>query len=148
MPLQFLRPIFSIASGGTYSGNEFGNHIVRSVSGAVFRDNDAAREAALCVREDGRDLAEVAAEADADLEEADWYLDEVDEALRDRLVGAQSGDLLGPLPLKDGHLVVSVVAKHLPSAADPSVRARAERALLGSAVEREVVNRVTWQDAL
>ena len=118
---------------------------VRSLS---LRDPDAAREVALCVREDGRDLAEVATEVGADLGEAEWYLDEVDASLRDHLVGAQGGDFLGPLPLDEGYVLVSVIAKQLPSEEDPNVRARAERALLARAVNREVGKRVRWHESL
>jgi hypothetical protein len=47
-PASTCRYDLNITSGGSNTGNEFGNHIVRSVSGTVFRDNDAdslAREA-------------------------------------------------------------------------------------------------------
>lgn len=111
-------------------------------------DADMAREVALCVREDHRTLCDVAAEAGANLDEGERYVDEVDETLRDQLVGAQCGDLLGPLPVADGFVLVEVVAKQPPSEADPDVRARAERALLSRTVDREVESRVTWHRPL
>lgn len=109
---------------------------------------DAAHEAALCVREDGRDPAEVAAEAGAEFSEGDWYLDEADPGLRDHLLGAQGGEVLGPLPTKDGFLVLSILAKQPPAENDPALLARAERALLDRATRREVENRVKWSEPL
>jgi hypothetical protein len=111
-------------------------------------DRDTISEVALCVREDRRNLADVGAEAGVAVDEIDWYVGEIDGSLRDLLIGAKAGDLLGPLPLGEGFLLVSVVSKHPPSATDPGVRARAEQALLARTVDREVQTRVTWLRAL
>jgi len=48
------------------------------------------------------------------------------------LVGAMPGDVLGPLALKEGHLVLAVGNKRLPAEDDTTVRGRAERALLAA----------------
>ena len=114
---------------------------VRSVS---VPDRDTASEIALCVREDGADLAATATTAGLSVVDARWYLDELDERLRDHVVGAEPGELLGPLPIDDAFILISVVAKDLPTEADPELRARAARALLTRTVDREVDNRVTW----
>jgi hypothetical protein len=114
----------------------------------VAPDEDVARELALCVRVDHRALAEVAGEAALAATASELWVEEVDETLRDALVGAQPGDVLGPLPIKDGHLVVVVGDKRLPADDDPAVRARAEQALLVRTVDREVTNRVTWHETL
>ena len=109
---------------------------------------DAAHEAALCIREDDRDPAEVAAEAGADFREEDWYLDEADPALRDHLLGARAGEVLGPLPSNEEFLVLSILAKVPPSENDPALLLRAERALLDRAMSREVEGRVKWNEPL
>ena len=119
-----------------------------SVQSVLLRDPDSAREAALCIREDGRDPAEVAAESGAELTAGTWFLDEVEAGLRDHLLGARRGEVLGPLRLKDGFAVVSVLAKQPPVAEDPAVRARAERALLKRSVRSEVESRVRWNEPL
>jgi hypothetical protein len=119
-----------------------------AVRSAFLKDLTVAQETALCVREDGRDLAEVAADAGARLEEAEWYLDEVAEELRDRLLAARVGELVGPVAVDDGFLLVSVLDKRMPTFEDPEVRARAERAVLARAAEREVASRVRWHDQL
>ncbi len=115
-----------------------------SFSSLVLKDRDAAREAALCIRDDGRSPAEVAADSKAELTEGEWFLDEVDGALRSHLVGATGGDVLGPLEVNDGFAIVSVHGKRPASAEDPLVRARAERSLLGRTVHHEIESRVRW----
>ena len=111
-------------------------------------EEDVARELALCVSVDRRPLAEVAAEAGLSAEATEFWVEDVPEALRDALVGAQAGDLLGPLLANEGHVVLVVGDKRLPSADDPAVRARAEHTLLARAVDREITNRVTWHETL
>jgi hypothetical protein len=111
-------------------------------------DEDVARELALCVRMDRRAIAEVADEAGLRAEALEWWLDAVEEPLRDLLIGARPGDLVGPVPWKEHRLVLTVTAKRLPADDDPAVRARAEQALLARAVDREVTDRVTWHVTL
>lgn len=119
-----------------------------AVRSAFLKELPVAQEAALCVREDGRDLAEVAAEAGAQLEEAEWYLGEVSDGLRERLLAARIGELVGPVAVDDGFVVVSVLDKQLPMPEDPDVRARAERVVLARAAEREIASRVQWHHLL
>jgi hypothetical protein len=97
---------------------------------------------------DRRPLDEVAEEAGQRAETLEWWLDELDGPLHDALVGAQVGELMGPLVWKEQHLVFVVQAKQLPVEDDPAVRARAEQALLARTVDREVANRVTWHETL
>jgi hypothetical protein len=118
------------------------------IQSVTVPDEDVARELALCVRVDRRPLAEVADEAELTAAVTELWVEEVDEALRDALVGARPGDVLGPLATKEGHLVVVVGDKRLPADDDPAVRARAEQALLVRTVDREVANRVTWHETL
>jgi len=114
----------------------------------VAPDEDVAKEIVLCVKEDGRPIDEVAAEAGLSAEATELWLEDVEEALRDALIGAQAGEVLGPLAWKEGHLVLTVGDKRMPSDDDAAVRARAEHALLARTVEREMANRVTWHGTL
>lgn len=113
-----------------------------------FSDVQQAREAALCVRDDGRELGQVAADARAPLRERRLYLEEAEPSWRDRLLAARAGDLLGPLGQDDGFVLVLVRSKELPRAEDEDVRDRAEESLLGRAVDHEVANRVKWHHRL
>jgi hypothetical protein len=118
------------------------------MQGVLTPDEDVAREIASCVRVDRRPIDEVAEAAGQRAETLEWWLDEVEGPLRDALVGAQAGDVVGPLPFKDHQLVFVVDAKRLPAEDDPAVQARAEQALLARTVDREVANRVTWHGTL
>lgn len=113
-----------------------------------FADEDAAREAALCVRSDGDPLAEVAGRAGAAVEErADW-LDEVDPELATRFLAADPGDLVGPVRVDDRFVLAHVRGKTPPDADDEDVRARAAWAVADRAVTRQVDERVVWLEPL
>ena len=112
---------------------------------ARFASESAAREAVCCVREDGVALAEIAREAGATLTESRVLLAEAPAGLRSQLLGAEPGDLLGPLPVDGGLLLVAVHAKTLPDAIDPNVKQRAETQVLEGAVRREMEARVHWR---
>jgi hypothetical protein len=122
--------------------------VVLDVRTVTTGDRDTASELALCVREDGQDLAAAAAAAGFSVTSERWHLDEVDAALRDHVIGAEPGHVLGPLPSGDAFVVVVVVAKDWPSEDDPETQARAAQALLEGTVRREVDDRVTWHAAL
>jgi len=107
-------------------------------------DASVAAEAALCVGQDGRELADVAAEAGLAVSEERMYLDRADPQLAPRLTGAQAGELIGPVAV-DGRLVLAfVTAREAPSAEDPDTRTRARRRVVERAVETEILRRVRW----
>jgi hypothetical protein len=106
---------------------------------------DVAREALAAIQEDGAEMSDVAAEAQATVEEGTYYLEALDPGLRDGLLAAQAGELLGPLRTARGWAVVRVLGKSLPSPEDEAIRRRAEASLVDAAVAREVDGRVTWQ---
>lgn len=108
-----------------------------------FPSDAAAREALLCVREDGEPLAAVAADAHVRVEDRRFLLEE-SGALQSTLIGAAPGELLGPLALDGKHALVEVLAKRLPDAADPTTRARAARAVLEAQTAAAVAARVRW----
>jgi len=108
---------------------------------------ESAREAALCVREDGMSLDEVARNAGVSVEPANGFLDAYDPALHDALRAARPGELVGPTPCGEGIALVLVCDKVLPALVDPVVRRRAEARLLEAAILREVHQRVAWHRA-
>jgi len=119
-----------------------------TVQTVLAPDVEVAREITLCVREDGRPIDQVAAEAGLRAEMLEWWLEDVEPSVREALVGAMPGDVLGPLALKEGHLVLAVGNKRLPAEDDTTVRGRAERALLARTVDHEVAKRVKWHGTL
>jgi len=112
---------------------------------AAFDDAQAANEAALCVREDGQDLAAVAQAARAAVSDTSFRLEDAEPPLRDALLGAAPGDLLGPLPVNGGFSLFQVLEKIVPSPKDPDVLRRAEQHVLDRTLDQEVTHRVRWQ---
>lgn len=113
-----------------------------------FPTVEAAREALMCVRLDGMDLSAVTAMAGTGAVERRFFLEDSEPAMRDELVAATDGELLGPLLSNDGFTVVEVISKTLPSVDDADVVARAEATVVSDAVRREIANRVSWYDPL
>ena len=112
----------------------------------VFPAEAAAREAALCVRDDGMALAEVAAQAGVEMREHALYLEDAGDELGNALLSARTGELLGPLPLADRFALVLVDDKVEPTLDDPEILRSVQEAARRRAIEREVVNRVTWHE--
>jgi hypothetical protein len=112
----------------------------------VLPDQAAAREAALCVRDDGMALAEVAAQAGVEMREHALYLEDASDELGRALLSARTGELIGPLALGDRYALVLVDAKVDPTLDDPEILRRAQEAARRRAIDREVVNRVTWHE--
>ncbi len=109
-------------------------------------DAEAAREAALCVRVDGRTLADVADECGLPANALALYLADADPELRTALVSASPGELVGPIERGPGHTLLQLRSKTEPSADDPELGRRAAAVLAARAVERELRDRVVWHD--
>jgi hypothetical protein len=112
----------------------------------VLPTEAAAREAALCVRDDGMALAEVAAQAGVEMREHAVYLEDAADELGKALLSARTGELLGPITLADRHALVLVDDKVEPTLDDPEILRRVQQAARRRAIDREVVNRVTWHE--
>lgn len=109
-------------------------------------DEEVLREAALCIREDGVDFEEVAAAAALPVQRRRTDLDRADAELRAHLLGARVGDLLGPVTVQGEYRLMQVLDKRLPTSDDPEIRARARDAVVGRAVDAELVDRVRWDE--
>ena len=114
----------------------------------LFSQEQMAREAALCARDDGMQLDEVAANAGIALQNATMYLDEVEPSLRDRFLSAEKGALVGPLNWDKAFGLFLVEDKIIPAVEDPEIKQRAQETLLESAVNREINKRVKWHARL
>jgi hypothetical protein len=115
---------------------------------AAFASLDGAREAVLSIREDGMDLATVAAAARVAVDDVSFHLDEIDQEWRRLFVAARAGDVVGPLSRDDEFALFVVRGKTLPTPDDPGARDRAEARLLEAAVAYEITNRVVWRRRL
>ena len=109
-----------------------------------FDDERIGREAAWCVNEDGLTLDQVALTARTEVKEWSFYADEIDARVRAVFLAAREGDLLGPLKLKSGYPLFSLINKTMPEIDDPKIVSRAENAIVGSLTAHAINERVKW----
>jgi hypothetical protein len=114
----------------------------------LVADDSAAREAILCVRDDGMALEEVAELAGSNVRGERALLAEAPPTLRDHLLSATPGELVGPLGVDDGSAVLLVDRKVAPSPQSAEISRRLRSDLLRSHLDREVSARVRWHDRL
>lgn len=110
-----------------------------------FPNEEAAREAALGVRIDGRTLDEVAGDAHGEIRREEFYIEEAPAESRDLFLGARKGELVGPVPIGDEFLLYLVLDKVLPSESDERVGLRARETVVTRLVEGEMNDRVKWR---
>jgi hypothetical protein len=110
----------------------------------TFAEEPQAREAALCLREDGQDLATVAAEAGLEPEVEGFFIEELTPELQPLFLSARPGDVVGPVPLDQGQALYLVAAKTIPALTDPEVRARAAAWVSARALAGESASRIEW----
>jgi hypothetical protein len=107
-------------------------------------DEGAAREAALCVRLDGRKLAEVAADCHAKVEHLSAYVTDLEAWAQPHLLAAQAGELVGPVEDGGSFVLFAVRDRRAPESTDPVLRERAEAALVERATKRALETWVEW----
>lgn len=114
----------------------------------VHADDMVVREAALCVRLDGRNLGDVAADVGVPLHETSLLLEDAEPVLRTRLIAASPGEVVGPHATESGHQLVHVVRRVPPTLDDAGVRRRAEEAITRRALAAQVNRHVNWHEQL
>lgn len=110
----------------------------------AFPREEMAAEAALLLREDGEGFTSVYQVAHTEPRVARFFLDQVDESLRDHFLGSRAGDLIGPVRIGAEYVLYEIEQKVLPSIRDEDVRARAEEAVLALVMDQQVTRRVVW----
>jgi hypothetical protein len=95
-----------------------------------FDSADAAREALLCVRDDGLSLKEVARESRYPFERVELLAEDLPEDQRQRLLCAAIGEIQEPAPAGGVIHLSRVLRKTEPALADASVRRRIEQRIL------------------
>jgi hypothetical protein len=106
----------------------------------------AAREAALCIRIDGTNIAEVGAACRATVERTSVYIGDLDFSLQPSLLAAHPGELVGPIRNEDSFVLFGVRERTPATPADPELRRRAEEVLIERAVKRATDGRVRWHE--
>jgi len=105
---------------------------------------DAAHEVVMCVRVDGRALAEVASDGGLPYERSAVLFEDLAPELQQRVVSAASGDVLAPLPHVEGFHVHRLIARSEPDADDEQVRARVEREVLARHFSELSASCIRW----
>jgi hypothetical protein len=105
-----------------------------------------AREAAFLVRDDGRPLPEVAVDCGTEARPLGLYMGEASPELSAALLGADEGELVGPLALDDSFALLLVEQKTRPSTDDPEVRAKAEQTVVTRLTDRAIAANVSWHE--
>lgn len=108
-----------------------------------FPERSMVREALLRCGEEGLTLAQLATRINRRVLPDCVQLDDCDDVLRQALLSAEPGQLLGPVPQADAFDTIQVRQKTLPSLDVPVIRARAEAAVEASLTHRALV-RVHW----
>ena len=115
---------------------------------AVFHDENAAREARLCVSVDGESLAAVAQRAGAAWQRERLFSGDLPEPWREPLMSATVGVCFGPLAMSaedSGPVRLwRVLRKEDPSLADPEVRQRVRERLITDTFAQYVNDDVHW----
>lgn len=110
----------------------------------AFPNEGMAAEAALLLREDGEGFTGVYQAAHAVPRATEFFLDEIEDSVRDHFMGSRPGDLIGPVRVHDEFVLYQVEQKVLPTIRDADVRRRAEEGVLNTELDRQVERRVTW----
>jgi hypothetical protein len=112
----------------------------------VHPDLDVLKEAALCVTEDGLELADVASESGAELLHERLVLGELPAEIATRLFNAEPGELLEPVAVEDTAWLALVEAKTMPSPSAPELRERAAELIAARERARAVDRWIRWHE--
>lgn len=106
---------------------------------------DAAREALLCVREDGMSMEEIATEGRYPYRRPEPLLEEIPEELQQKFLSVHPGEILEPIAHGDGFHLCRVIGKEEPKVDDPFVLERAENRILDRHFEDLLTRHIQWR---
>ena len=106
---------------------------------------DAAREALLCVREDGMSMEEVAAEGRYPYRNTTVLLEEIPEDLQQKFLSVHPGEILEPIVHGDGFHLCRIIGKAEPDIDDPVVKMRAEDRILDRHFSDLTTRHILWR---
>ena len=111
---------------------------------ARFPTERQAREALLCITDDGESFTDTVHRAGAQAEEQSLLLEDAPETLRAHLLSTARGEVILAQGPENESLIVQVIDKTPPSTADPQVRARLEPVLVSQYFDPLVDTYVRW----
>lgn len=107
-----------------------------------FADVQAAREALLCIREDGLSLDDLALESRQAVRDTRDLLERLAPEWRDVVLSATADEVLGPIAVGNRFEIALLVGKRPASLDDPLVCARAEEAVVEHLVSKAILAHV------
>lgn len=107
--------------------------------------DDAAREALLCVRNDGLSMAEVANESRYPYRRTEVLLEDLPEDSQQEFVSARPGSVLDPIPRGDSFQLWRVLEKKEPNPDDPAVRERIDQRIIERHFSDLCAKHVQWR---
>jgi len=110
-----------------------------------LESHDAAKEAYLCVRDDGMSMAEVAEEGRYPFHRTEMVLEQIADDLQQKFLSLTPGSVLEPAAREDGFLLTRIIAKKEPSLDDPDVLARVEQRILERHYTDIASGRIKWR---
>ena len=109
-----------------------------------FDDESAAREAVLCIKEDGLTMEDVAVDSHQSVRDTAEILERLEPELRDAVLSASIDEIIGPVQIADRYEVAMLVGKKPADLADSLVRARAEVAVVENLISKAMLSHVRW----
>lgn len=113
-----------------------------------FDSRDAACEALFCVRADGMEMEEVAAEGRYPFHREKLLLEDIPDEMQQQFLSVVPGHVLEPIEREGAHRLCRVMGKSEPNPDDPAVRQRIENRLLDFHFSEVVGKHVHWDLAL
>jgi hypothetical protein len=95
-----------------------------------LESSEAAKEALLCIRQDGMSMEEVAVEARYPYRRITFLHEAVPEELKQKFWSGAEGDVLDPSPRGEGFELYRITKKIEPDPTDPDIRRRIDEHLL------------------
>jgi len=105
---------------------------------------EVAREAFLCVSEDGLSMAEVASDGRYPYRRAEVVLEDLPAQTQHQLLGAAAGEVLEPILQGDGFQLVRLIRKIEPDLSNAEVSQRVERQILENHFSELAAKWVRW----
>jgi hypothetical protein len=109
-----------------------------------FDSLDAAREAQLCVRDDGLSLQEVARESRYPFRRFELLAEDLPEDRRQKLLCAAIGEIQPPLESEGLFYLTSVMKKDEPTLAEPAIKRRIEQRIVSAHFSEACSKRLRW----
>jgi hypothetical protein len=116
--------------------------VVLELDTISFATEPAAREALLCIREDGMSMQDVSRLSRRNVTRRRAFLEDMPRDYRDLLMSVTAGQSVGPLHIDGGFAVAGIVGRFAPGLDDEYVIERARRVALDRATRQAVRDHV------